>query len=179
MKTGFQNRVLGICAMLFLMGASLFAQDDNAISKYFGDYSTDDRFSVVYVSPAMFNFFADAEVSDDDEEFAAIIKSLKGLHIITSKENSGDFYKEALGRLPAKEYDVLMEVRENDGTNVKFLTKGNGNSVSELLLFAGGENEDFVLMSFVGDLDLKKISKLSKSLNINGAEHLKKIENMR
>ena len=38
-----------------------------------------------------------------------------------------------------------------------------------------GENE-FFLLSLIGDIDLKQISRLSQSMNIDGFEHLKAID---
>ena len=67
-----------------------------------------------------------------------------------------------------------MTVKDK-GDNVKFLTKGNGDVVDELLLLVGGA-DDFVLMSFVGKLDLNKISKLANKLDIQGSEHLDKLK---
>ena len=42
-------------------------------------------------------------------------------------------------------------------------------------MLVGGEDE-FSLISFVGDLDLEKIGRLGKSLNIDGSEHLEKLK---
>ncbi|RMD75878.1 MAG: DUF4252 domain-containing protein, partial [Bacteroidetes bacterium] len=36
--------------------------------------------------------------------------------------------------------------------------------------------DEFVMLSFVGNIDLKKIGELSKVLNVEGAEHLEKLE---
>ena len=58
---------------------------------------------------------------------------------------------------------------------MRFLVKDDGPKVKELLLLVGGA-DSFVLMSFVGDIDLKQISKLSKSMDIEGLEHLEELE---
>ena len=56
---------------------------------------------------------------------------------------------------------------------MRFVTKENNGIISELLLLVGGKDE-FVMMSFVGNIDLDKISKLAKKLDIDGAEYLEK-----
>jgi hypothetical protein len=66
-----------------------------------------------------------------------------------------------------------MTVRD-EGTNVEFLVKDTGDIINELLLLVGGD--EFVMMSFVGNIDLDKISKLANSLDIDGAQHLDKLE---
>ena len=37
-------------------------------------------------------------------------------------------------------------------------------------------DHDFLLMTMTGDLDLKDISKLSKTMDIDGFEHLDKVD---
>ena len=39
-----------------------------------------------------------------------------------------------------------------------------------------GAGKDFFLMSLIGDIDLNKISKLSKSLDVDGIENLDKLD---
>ncbi len=82
-------------------------------------------------------------------------------------------YTEANKRLNIKEYEELVTVREKD-SNVRFVTKEANGVINELLLLVGGKDE-FVMMSFVGNIDLSKIARLAKKLNIDGAEHLDKI----
>ncbi|MBK7637736.1 MAG: DUF4252 domain-containing protein [Saprospiraceae bacterium] len=54
------------------------------------------------------------------------------------------------------------------------MTKEANGTINELLLLVGGKTE-FVMMSFVGNIDLNKIAKLAKKLDIDGAEHLDKV----
>ena len=108
-----------------------------------------------------------------DQELAAIVKDLKGLRILTTEVNPDKIYKEANKRLNIKEYEELVTVRDKD-SNVRFVTKETNGMISELLLLVGGK-DDFVMMSFVGNIDLNKIAKLAKKLDIDGAEHLEKV----
>jgi vacuolar-type H+-ATPase subunit F/Vma7 len=146
---------------------SAVAQED-AISKYFSKYVDDERFTVVYVSGKMFEMINKMEIDLDDEEAEAIlsvVKDLKGLRILTTEENGLQFYNEALKIINKNEYETLMTVREGKSEHVQFLVKDSngGNNINELLLLVGGENEDFVLISFIGNIDLKEVSKLSKA----------------
>ena len=68
----------------------------------------------------------------------------------------------------------MLQARDN-GQKIQFLTKDKGNIIEELLLLVGGENE-FVMLSFVGNLDLDKIASLAAKLDIDGAEHLSKLK---
>ena len=103
-----------------------------------------------------------------------LLSKLDGIRILTTEETPLVYYKEVLSTLQLNEYELLMQVRDQD-ENIRFLVKDDGPVVSELLLLVGGKNE-FVLMSFAGEIDIKEISKLGKTLNIEGAEHLEELE---
>ncbi len=165
-------KYLTILFALFLTAGittSAVAQED-AISKYFAKYVDDERFTVVYVSGKMFQMINKMELDLQDEEAEAImsvVKDLKGLRILTTETDGGKFYKEALQTINTKGYETLLEVREGNTENVKFLVKdsNDGATLDELLLLVGGEDEDFVLLSFMGKIDLNQIGKLSKAFD--------------
>lgn len=157
--------------MMVVAIASSFGQAD-AIEKYFDKYMDDENFTVVYVSPKMFQMISKIAPDEMDDDTKAVIDDLKGLRILTTEYNTKAFYKEAKSLIDTKEYEVLMTVRD-DGTNVEFLVKDTGDIINELLLLVGGD--EFVLMSFVGNIDLDKIAKLANSIDIDGAEHLDKL----
>lgn len=162
-------------AAIFTTG--LFSQN-SAIDKFFSSYENSADFTVVYVSPKMFEMVAKITNDSKDKDVQNIkelVKDIKGLKILNTKKDPMKYYNEAAKKLPINEYEVLLTVKDK-GDNVKFLTKGSGDIVNELLLLVGGA-DDFVLMSFVGNLDLNKISKLATKLDLEGAEHLDKLKN--
>ncbi len=135
----------------------------------------DTAFTVVYISPKMFEMIAKLGESEMDKEVKEVIKDLKGLRILVSERNGMKYYNEATKTLDLKSYDELMTVRDGD-ENVRFVVKEDGaGTISELLLLVGSVDE-FVMMSFVGKINLEKISKLSKSADIEGLEHLEKVK---
>lgn len=140
----------------------------NAIDKYFQQYVEDERFTVVYISPKLFQLIdrLDVEGLDmEDKEAEAVLelaKDLRGLRILVAEEDSEALYKEAKSKINTKEYEVLMTVRSKDGDNFEFLIKEEGEIINELLMLVGGD--DFVLMSFVGKIDLEKVAKLARAV---------------
>jgi hypothetical protein len=153
----------------------LKAQD--GIVKFFNNYLDDERFTVVYITPKMFQMIAKLDAKDPDyQSVKTILQDLKGLRVLTTEDkNANQFYREALAKFNSNEYELLMKVRDK-GENVHFWTKENPNgTIGELLLLVGGAKE-FTLISFVGNIDLQKISKLADKLKIEGAEHLKDLK---
>lgn len=166
------KNIITILVLMFAMQGA-FAQN-NAIEKYFQKYEDKESFTSVYVSEYMFSLFADIDMEDaEDKEVMEILQGLKSLQVLTTDENGKKYYEEAIQLINQKEYKMLMKVKDGD-TNVRFLIKKEGNTVKELLLLVGGD--EFVLLSIVGNINLKKISKLAKHMDIQGMEHLDKVE---
>jgi len=164
-------------SLFSFMGAAN-AQED-AISKYFNKYMEDEAFTVVYLSPKLFQLLGKLDIDElDDNEAEAIlevVEDLKSLRVLTTDQNAEQYYKEATNMINTKDYEVLLTVRD-EGENVQFLIKDDGGSViNELLLLVGGMNE-FVMVSFVGNIDLDKISHLAKKLDVDGVQHLDKLD---
>ncbi len=168
------NKLLSLLVVL-LMAVSANAQVD-AIDRFFESYQDDDDFTMVYVSPKMFEMIATGAGDALDEELQGLVKSLKGLKVLRTEKDSKAVYKAALQKLPTDEYELLMTARD-DGQNVKILTKTKSNDViEELLLLVGGDDE-FILVSFVGNINLSDLAKVASSLDIDGMKHLEKLGN--
>jgi CII-binding regulator of phage lambda lysogenization HflD len=161
-------------AVMMITVNAVFAQD--AISKFFSKYQSDESFSQVTVSSKMFNLFTNMEVeSKEDQEVLNAISKLKGLRIL-AKENTSDaraLYKEAFALIPTKEFEELMSVRDKD-KDMKFYIKESGGKISELVMIMGG-TDDFMVMSLFGEIDLKQVSKIGKKMNVDGLQKLEKM----
>jgi hypothetical protein len=149
---------------------------EDAITKYFNKYRDDSRFTMVSINKKMFELIANVAEEDVDNEVLDMLTSMNGLKILTTEENPAAFYKEAISMINTNEYSELMTVRDKD-LNIRFMVKDQANSkiVDELLLLVGGEDE-FVMLSFIGKIYLNKIAKLAKNMDIDGIEHLEKLD---
>ncbi|MEZ4988009.1 MAG: DUF4252 domain-containing protein, partial [Saprospiraceae bacterium] len=150
---------------VLLASTSLWSQA-NAIDTYFQDYVEDERFSVVYVSPRVFQLFEkmSSEKMDMDEReataFRDMASDLRGLRILSTDITPAKFYDEAQRKINTKLYEPLVTIRERNGGKTSFLLRENSQGVIEELLFISYGTEEFTLMSFVGNLNLDKIMKL-------------------
>jgi mRNA-degrading endonuclease RelE of RelBE toxin-antitoxin system len=115
------------------------------------------------------------EMKDEEAQIIMdVVKELKSLRVLTTEVTPLKFYNEAKAKIKTSEYEILLTVRDEE-ENVQFLIKDEGDVINELLLLVGGEDE-FVMLSFVGDIDLNKISQLAKKLDVKGVEHLDKLD---
>ncbi|MEL6667577.1 MAG: DUF4252 domain-containing protein [Bacteroidota bacterium] len=158
--------------VLLSLGLALQAQTSaNAIDRYFQQYLEDERFSVVYISPRVFQLFDKLELGDDvdtddvsDQLINNLAQDLRGLRILTTDHGSRAFYEEAKSRIDTDVYELLMTVRQGNSTNVEFMIYEDGEGkITELLLLAGSD-ESFTLISFVGNIDLNTINDLAREI---------------
>ena len=162
--------------MTACIGFSASAQND-VVTKLFNDYYDDDNFTKISVSSKMFELFTNIEPGDEnEEEILEAISKLKGLKVIASDSvpNSNKLYADAVKKISGNGYEELMEVKDAE-EDMKFMIKEKEGIIEELVMVVGG-NKNFFILSLYGEIDLKKISKLSKSMNVKGMEYLKQLD---
>lgn len=167
---------LVIIILFTAYAGSLQAQND-AISKFFSKYADDQNFTVVTITKRMFSLFSEIDAEDpDSKEAMDAISKLDGLRVLALDDStrSKALYKEALTLIPKKDYEELMTVRHED-QDMRFLIKDVGGKIEELLMVAGGD-DGFFIISLVGDIDLSQMSKISSSMNIDGFENFKHLD---
>lgn len=156
------------CMMGLVMGVN--AQD--LVAHFLKKQDNPDMFTQVNISAKMFQLIADMT----DKETESIVQGLTGMRIITTDQDHGDYFK-AAGRIledSSGEYENLMDIKEGEQRVGMYVREIKGRIV-ELVILVGGDGE-FVLMNFMGIIDLKKIAHLTKSVNINGIEYLNKVK---
>jgi hypothetical protein len=156
--------------VLLLLGTGAFAQDD-AIGKFFGKYVDDPKFTVISISPRMFRLLSKVKWDTIPADLKQTVTGLSSLRILSTETTPERYFKEAMTLIDRKEYEELITVRSTKD-NVRFMVKETGDKVSELLMLSEGD-DGFTLMSFVGDIDLDKLSRLSSDMGIKGMENLK------
>lgn len=163
-----------------MMALPLWLSAQSPADALFDKYSGQEGFTSVYITQHMFSLFADIETEEDEDGFIDLVKGLNCIKIVSVDDESPEknkevnFYKEIMTDFPKDKYEELMVVKKKD-QDVKFYILKDGKRISELLMIVGGA-EDNALISIQGDIDLKTISKLSKSMNIEGMENLEEIE---
>jgi hypothetical protein len=124
----------------------------------------------------MFSMFSGKDSKDED--LSNLLSKLKSIRIITVEDSllneKINFYDELKKKVDFSVYEELMVVNEKDNIT-KFLIRESGKTIAELLIITGGKKGN-TLISIRGDLDLKNISGLSKSMGIKQLEELDKLE---
>ncbi len=167
-----KKRIISVCiALLPLAGFS---------QSLFDKYEDLDKVSTVVVNESMFKLLSKIDVEVDDQEtrdFMDIAKSIKNLKVfITEDAGIGSDMGASVDKyLKSSSMQELMRVKDKDA-NIKFFIRNgkDDDHVSELLMFVTGMKDvgiegrkaETVLLSLTGDIDLNKISSLTKKMNL-------------
>lgn len=166
--------VLIAIAILPMLGMA----QESQLNKIFDKYSGQEGYTSVYITSYMFDLFA--KVADEEgEDFENVTKGLEAIKILTvsddlSTDKRSSFYHEIKDALPASVYKDFMIVKDG-GQEITFKVKDEGKKISEFVMIVKDEREP-VLLFLQGDIDLANLSKMSKSMDIKGFEHLEKVE---
>ena len=148
----------------------------NPVDEMFNKYSEKQGFTVVSISSKMFSLFANKDPENKDAD--NVINKLKSIKILSVEDSlmnkNLNFYSELSKKLDLSVYEELMVIKEGPDIT-KFLIKQNGNLISELLVVKGGPGGNS-LISIKGELNLKNISDMSKSLDMQELKNLDKIQ---
>lgn len=168
-----------LLSLLFLcIYPTIFAQS------LFDKYEDMDNVTSVVVNQKMFKMLAEMNIQTDDQEADAFlnqVKTLENLTVYTTEdpEVSKAISKDVNNYIKNSKLEELIRIKEAD-RNIKFYVRSGQDDyhVSELLMLVNGEDKlpgEMVLLSLVGDIDLRMVSELTKKLNVPGGDLLKKV----
>ncbi len=171
-----------LAILITLLVAPLLVGAQNA----FDVFEDENDVTSVVVTKNMFKLLSKMDLNSNDaeaQEYLDLVNNLDNIKIYTTEN------LEVAARMDAavakylagsKGLSELMRVKDKD-KNIKFYSKegSDENHVRELLMHLVGDldgEERTVIMSITGNIDLKKISKLTSDLNMPGSEELKNVE---
>ncbi|MCH7525108.1 MAG: DUF4252 domain-containing protein [Bacteroidetes bacterium] len=162
----------------------------------FDKYEDMDGVSSFVVNQKMFSMLASINIDFDDPEAEAMmeaVKKIKSIKVLTTgnDKTSASMKADVEKYVKNSSLEELMRFKDGNQTVKFYVREGSSeNYVKELLMFVTGLKEltkgqditihgekreiETVIVSIVGDIDLREISKLTSSMNIPGGKHLKK-----
>lgn len=164
-----------IITLIVLAALPMFLSAQDLIDGLIDKYQGEEGFTTVVINSAIFDI---AAAIDDDEDLQKLKGMVDNIRIIAMDDHSSkniNFYDEMKSQIDSKSYVELMTVRESDN-DIVFYVKYAGKDIEELLLVAGG-SDDNAIISIKGKINLKKLASLSNSVHITGFEYLDELEN--
>jgi hypothetical protein len=167
-----------------LLGFASALQSQSIMDNLFEKYSGMEGYTSVYISKYMFDMFRgdqnDQNNQKSEDDLEKVISKLDGIKILVTDDDPAtpapvNLYKEIMKVIPASPYKEIMVVKEKDKDIKFFVKESKDNRIDELLMVIGGIDEN-VLISIIGDIDMKNISRLARTMNVEGMENLEKIK---
>lgn len=163
---------------------------------FFNKYESMKGVTSGVISQKMFKMIATIDVNLDDPEaqgYLDMVKKIESIKVLSTGDDniSSSLAADTEKYISSSRLDELMRFKDGNQT-VKFYVKEgrDENHVKELLMYISGLKEltkdskleingekrdvETILISIVGDVDLREISKITSKMNIPGGEHLEK-----
>ena len=169
----------------FMTSMVITVSAQSLMDKLFERYSGKEGYTSVSISKEMFDMMAQVNITTSEkkdqkklDEMKDFVSKIESLRVISSGSKEGTpadqrasaLYREIMDNMPKNTYKQLMEVKEGEQL-VTFYVKRTGAKVAELIVVAREKNETS-LISLAGDIDLNKVSELTKGMNIKGLDKL-------
>jgi hypothetical protein len=173
-------------AALVMVSLPLQTFSQSTTDALFDKYGAKDGFTTVHITKELFSLFSEiAEDADGDDvqELKEVVDGLEYIRILMYENSTDNKYasestltsfKDDLEDVQLKNFTELMTVREQDET-VKFMIRKDGKVIKELLLLIN-QDDEAGFISITGNINLKSIAKLSKTMDIKGLDQLQKMD---
>lgn len=178
-KMNKQNTIVRATLMIVMViGFFAASAQGELINQYLDDYAADENYVKVSINSRMFSLFTELEGnSEEEKEFLEAVAKLKGLKILASDSlpnGSRAIYDKTTSDVDKAGYEELMTVKDAE-EDIKFSIKEKKGIIEELIMVVGG-NKNFVFLSLYGEIDLKTVSKLATSMNVDSLKGLKNLD---
>ena len=159
-----------LIGFFLLLIPTLYAQD--SISDFMSETGDHSESLSVSISGRMLRMAAESDPKAT-RDFKKLAKDIDKIKMVSNFSMDSDSKKKLKKILQS--YEELLVVTESN-QKISMYTIENKGKITEFILCI--ESEDtFILMSILGNFDIKQLSNLSRSVNINGIEHLEKLDN--
>lgn len=165
-----------ILTLTLLLGMNALQAQSNVISEHFSDYQEREDFIKISVTGKIFQLMAHIETDNEEEqEMKDFLTSINSFNMVIGEEaefNKKD-YRAALKRVDS-EYEELMSIEDKDGTFNFRIDEKNG--VVREFIMVGIADDDIIIFSLTGDMDLALLSKVGSQIQTDGFEYLEKLD---
>jgi len=146
------------CAVTFL-----FAQKNP-----FEKFTNMNGVTSVYISKNMMSLLPkESKMQYGGVDVTNFIDKLSSILILTSENSkiAHEMMTVANSRINEHNYELLMRVKSDDGELVNFFMKGKPENIEELIMVVDGNDDESVIMQFLGDFKLQDVQQMTKSFD--------------
>lgn len=162
--------------IIIILVIALFSFNNYAQNSIFDKFEDMDDVTTVVVSQDAFKMLAKFKGGGEEgQEYFDMVKGLTSLKVFTTEKNeiASQMAVAVAKYLKSTKLIELMRVKDKDANVKVYVRKGKDEDhVSELLMFVSDmqnkANQEAVILSLTGDINLNKISELTEAHIPNG-----------
>lgn len=151
----------------------IFAQNQS-ISRFYEKYEGREGITTLNISGSLLSLLFQGEKDADRREQ---INSITGLRMIATNKKEQQIGQADIRKLRTAiqqdRYEDLMQIRDGD-TFVNFVAQESHGKITELIMLVD-DPEEFLIISFTGALDPKKLGKTFREVDIDGGNYLDRL----
>lgn len=165
--------MLGLIVLCF--SGAVSAQKD-PVSALFEKYNGVAGFTTVNVTGDMLKLMTQFEAERRDTTIVSTLSDIRILAIDKGCDKPAgiNLRSELYDKLDKSVYKEMVSVKQ-EGEDVVILMKENNGRIAEILILAGGNDEN-ALIQVKGDMLLSEMADMAGKYQMKGFEHLKKLE---
>lgn len=151
-----------IITLVLTFAATIVFAQKNPFEKF-----TDmDGVTSVYISKNMMSLLPNkSKMQYGGVDVTNFIEKLSSILILTSenKKIAEEMISLANSRIKENDYELLMRVKSDDGELVNFFMKGKPENIQELIMIVDGNEDESVIMQFLGNFKLQDVQQMTSS----------------
>lgn len=144
---------------------------NSAIQSFYGKYKDLENVTDIKLQGWVLKL---ASTFTDEEDAERILKKITHLRVLIMEDGNlvgAAEYQKLIKSVKKDRFEELMKIKE-DGSNIDFLIREEGETITDVLILVSGE-DGFVLLSLEGALQFKDLHNLE--IDVEGGENFKRI----
>lgn len=154
-----------IFTIVFIFAITIISAQKNPFDKF-----TDmDGVTSVYISKNMMSLFPKDSNQYGGVDVGNFVDKLSSILILTTENQKvgKEMLSLANSRIKENNYELLMRVKSDDGELVNFFMKGKPDNIQELIMIVDGNDEESVIMQFLGNFKLQDVQEMTRNFDKN------------
>ena len=149
--------------IVFIFAVTIISAQKNPFDKF-----TDmDGVTSVYISKNMMSLFPKDSNQYGGVDVGNFVDKLSSILILTTENQKvgKEMLSLANSRIKDSNYELLMRVKSDDGELVNFFMKGKPDNIQELIMIVDGNDEESVIMQFLGNFKLQDVQEMTRNFD--------------
>lgn len=154
-----------IFTIVFIFAVTIISAQKNPFEKF-----TDmNGVTSVYISKNMMSLFPKDSNQYGGVDVGNFVDKLSSILILTTENQKvgKEMLSLANSRIKENNYELLMRVKSDDGELVNFFMKGKPDNIQELIMIVDGNDEESVIMQFLGNFKLQDVQEMTRNFDKN------------